>query len=226
MPNIKSLPLFEQPRVKFISKGFNHLTDTDVLALIISSGTKDQSSLELSRSLLAQFNDSLHTMARSSYPELMRVKGVGEATALKITAAFELGRRKSIVKDVNQIKIGSSEDAYMLLRSSMEDLKHEVFKIVLLNRANRVIKVVTLSEGGVAGTVVDAKLVFKSALDHLASSIILCHNHPSGNLDPSEADKQLTKQLTEAGEVLSVKVLDHLIVSYKGYYSFADVGFI
>ncbi len=226
MSNIKSLPSFEQPREKFIRKGFSYLTDTDLLALIISSGRKDQSAIDISRILLSQFNNSLRDMARSSHPELMRVNGIGEVTALKIAASFELGRRKDINNQPEEIKITSSEGAYMLLRPQMEDLTYEVFKIILLNRSNRVIKVIELSKGGVSGTVVDAKLVFKKALDHLASSIILCHNHPSGNLNPSEADKRLTKTLIKAGEVLSLKVIDHLIISYKGYYSFADEGLI
>ena len=226
MPNIKSLPSFEQPRAKFINKGFNHLTDADVLSLIISTGTKELSALELSGVLLAKYDYSLLRMARCSYPELMKIKGIGEATALKIAAAFELGRRKLTNKTVNQVKIKCSQDAYNLVRADMEDLNYEVFKVILLNRSHTVIKVVEMSRGGVAGTVVDAKLIFKTALDHLASSIILVHNHPSGNLEPSESDKQLTKQLTEAGEYLNVKVLDHLIISYKGYYSFADEGIV
>ena len=226
MPNIKSLPSFEQPRAKFIRKGFNHLTDADVLALIISTGTRELSALELSKVLLTTYDYSLQRIARCSYSELMKIKGIGEATALKLTAAFELGRRKLTSKTVNQVKITCSEDAYNLVRADMEDLNYEVFKVILLNRSHTVIKVVEISRGGVAGTVVDAKLIFKTALDHLASSIILVHNHPSGNLEPSEADKQLTKQLTEAGEYLNVKVLDHLIVSYKGHYSFADLRIV
>jgi len=220
MPNIKSLPIFEQPREKFIRKGFNHLTDADVLSLIISTGTKEFSALELSGVLLANYDYSLLRIARCGYPELMKIKGIGEATALKIAAAFELGRRKLTSKQVNQVKITCSEDAYNLVRADMEDLNYEVFKVILLNRSHIVIKVVEMSRGGVAGTVVDAKLIFKAALDHLASSLILVHNHPSGNLEPSEADKHLTEQLTEAGELLNVKVLDHLIVTCTSYYSF------
>jgi len=222
MPNIKSLPLFEQPREKFIRKGFNHLTDADVLALIISTGTRELSALELSKQLLTTYDYSLQRIARCSYSELMKIKGIGEATALKLTAAFELGRRKQTSNQANQVKIKCSEDAYNLVRADMEDLNYEVFKVILLNRSHNVIKVVEMSRGGVAGTVVDPKLIFKTALDHLASSIILVHNHPSGNLEPSDADKQLTKQFTKAGELLNVKVLDHLIVSISGYYSFSD----
>jgi len=221
MPNIKSLPSFEQPRQKFIRKGFNHLSDADVLSLIISTGTKEHSALELSRVLLAKYDYSLLRIARCSYPELMKLNGIGEATAMKIAAAFELGRRKLTSTQDNKVKITFSEDAYNLVRAEMEDLNYEVFKVILLNRSHTVIKVVEMSRGGVAGTVVDAKLIFKTALDHLASSIILVHNHPSGNLAPSDADKQLTRQITDAGDLLNVKVLDHLIVSYKGFYSFS-----
>ena len=222
MSNIKSLPSFEQPRAKFINKGFSHLTDADVLALIISTGTRELSALELSKQLLTTYDYSLQRIARCSYSELMKIKGIGEATALKLTAAFELGRRKQTSNQANQVKIKCSEDAYNLVRGDMEDLNYEVFKVILLNRSHTVIKVVEMSRGGVAGTVVDAKLIFKTALDHLASSIILVHNHPSGNLVPSGADKQLTKQLTEAGELLNIKVIDHLIIALEGYYSFAD----
>ena len=224
MPNIKSLPLFEQPKEKFLRKGFKHLTDIDLLALIISSGNKELNALELARTVLANFNYSLLNVARCSYPELMRVKGIGEATALRIVASFELGRRKQSSNQNNKVKIKCSEEAYNLVRAEMEDLSYEVFKVILLNRSHTVIKVVEMSRGGVAGTIVDPKLIFKTALDHLASSIILVHNHPSGNLDPSEADKQLTRQLTDAGELLNVKVLDHLIINFNGYYSFTDNG--
>ena len=222
MPNIKSLPSFEQPREKFIKLGYKGLTDAELLALIINSGTGDLSALELSRWLLSQYDYSLRNMARTSYTELMRVKGIGQAKALSIVAAFERGRRKSTCPEHKKFKIKCSQDAYELVKGDMEDLNYEVFKVILLNRSHNVIKVVEMSRGGVAGTVVDPKLIFKTALDHLASSIILVHNHPSGNLEPSDADKQLTKQFTKAGELLNVKVLDHLIVSISGYYSFSD----
>jgi DNA repair protein RadC len=226
MPSIKSLPTFEQPREKFIRKGFNHLTDADVLSLIISTGTKELSALELSGVLLAKYDYSLLRMARCSYPELMKIKGIGEATALKITAAFELGRRKLTNKTVNQVKITCSEDAYNLVRADMEDLNYEVFKVILLNRSHNVIKVVELSRGGVAGTVVDPKIIFKTALDHLASNIILCHNHPSGSLNPSKQDIDITRKIGDAGKQLEIQVLDHVIVSTRGYFSFADDGLL
>jgi DNA repair protein RadC len=226
MSNIKSLPSFEQPREKFIRKGSVSLSDAELLALIICSGNRELSALELSEWLLSKYNYSLKELARCTYPELMKIRGIGEAKALSIVAAFELGRRKSTSIGNQKIKIKCSEDAYNLVRAGMEDLNYEVFKVILLNRSHTVIKVVEMSRGGVAGTIVDPKLIFKTALDHLATSIILVHNHPSGNLDPSDADKQLTRQLTEAGELLNVKVLDHLIVSYTGFYSFADIGFL
>ena len=217
MPNLKSLPLFEQPKEKFLSKGVNHLTDSDLLALIISSGNKELNALELARAVLANFNYSLLNVARCSYPELMRVKGIGQTTALRIVSAFELGRRKLSSDHTNKVKIKCSEDAYNLVRADIEDLNYEVFKVILLNRSHTVIKVVEISRGGVAFTIVDPKLIFKTALDHLACSIILVHNHPSGNLEPSEADKELTKQINDAGEILDIKVLDHLIVSFNGF---------
>ena len=222
MNKIKSLPIVEQPREKFISKGFESLSDAELLSLLVNAGTKQYNALELSKLLLKEHNYSLQILSSLSYLDIKKIPGIGQAKALSIAAAFELGRRKNSIQIPTGRKITSSEDAYLLLRSGMEDLKHEVFKVVLLNRNNIVIKIETISIGGVSRTVVDPKLVFKTALDHVASCIILAHNHPSGNLVPSSEDKRITKQLKEAGDLLSINVLDHLIISYKGYYSFAD----
>jgi DNA repair protein RadC len=174
--------------------------------------------------LLQDYNNDVSAVAKLGVKELSTFKGVGPAKAISVIAALELGRRMKANTAESKPKITCSEDSYAILSASMEDLHTEVFKVILLNRNNRVIKISTISEGGVAGTVVDPKVIFKDAIDNLASAIILSHNHPSGNLKPSQADINITKKLVEAGSFLEIRVLDHVIISELGYYSFADEG--
>ena len=216
----------DQPREKMILKGKSSLSEAELIAIIIGTGTGGSSAVDLAKILLSLYSNDLNTLGRSTIQALMKVKGIGSAKAVKISAALELGRRKQLTQVKHKPKITCSEDAYQCLFAIMEDLNHEVFKILILNRHNQVLKIETISIGGVAGTVVDPKVIFKKALDFQASSIILSHNHPSGNLKPSQADISLTQKLVQAGKAIEINILDHLIISDKGYFSFLDEGII
>lgn len=214
----------DRPREKLVLKGKASLSNAEILAILLGSGSRNSSAVDLAKIILSHYKNNLHDLGKVGVEELKKFKGIGEAKAIIIIAALELGRRRQ-VKDINaKPKIISSQDAYECVHSLMSDLDHEVFKIILLNRSNCILKVETISVGGVSGTVVDPKIVFKKALSIQASSIILVHNHPSGNLQPSKADLSITKKISNAGEVLDIKVLDHLIISEMGYFSFADEG--
>jgi DNA repair protein RadC len=214
----------DRPREKLILKGRSSLTNAEILAIIIGSGSRTMTAVDLSKHILGEYNNDLHELGKSSVKNLKQFNGIGEAKAISIVAALELGRRRQLTNIVDKPKVASSKDAYECIQGTMADLDHEVFKIILLNRANRVLKIEVISVGGVSGTVVDPKVIFKKALAVQASSIILAHNHPSGNLRPSQADLSVTKRLVKAGESLDIKVIDHLIVAEGGFYSFADEG--
>jgi DNA repair protein RadC len=221
---IKNWAEDDRPREKMLLKGKNALSDAELLALLLGSGSRNESAVDVAKGILREVSDNLIELSRLGVPELMKVKGIGKAKALIIIAAMELGRRRNEAEVMVKQKITSSRDAFEILRGSISDLPHEEFWIILLNKANRVIRKVIISEGGISGTVVDPKKVFKIAIDNHASSIILGHNHPSGNLQPSEADHKITKKIREAGIMLDVAVLDHLIIGDDRYYSFADEG--
>jgi DNA repair protein RadC len=214
----------DQPREKLLKKGKNALSDAELLAILIRTGSKQESALDLAKRMLATANNNLQELGKYSIEEFMNFHGVKMAKAVTIAAALELGRRRQLadIKDRPQIK--SSRDAYEVIAAKLMDLPHEEFWILLLNRSNCVVHREQISLGGTAGTVVDAKIVFKKAIQGQASGIILVHNHPSGSLVPSQADISITKKLKVAGETLDIAVLDHLIISEKGYYSFADEG--
>jgi len=214
----------DQPREKMLLKGKSSLSDAELIAILIGSGTGGTSAVELAKQILAHYKNDLNILGRVSIKDLMKFKGIGEAKSITILAALEIGRRRQLTPVKEKPKITSSQDAYNCLFSEMEDLNYEVFKILLLNRNNRVTRIETISTGGVAGTVVDPKVIFKKALDEQASSIILSHNHPSGNLKPSQQDIQVTKKLVSAGKSLEINILDHLIISENGYFSFLDEG--
>ncbi|MDH5598023.1 MAG: DNA repair protein RadC [Cyclobacteriaceae bacterium] len=216
----------DRPREKLLLKGKHILTDAELLAIIIGSGTKKQSAVELAKHILLDFENDLNALARQNVKELMRFKGIGEARAINIVAAFELSRRRSPEGVTEDRFIRSSKDIFELYKSQFMDLAHEEFWVVLLNRRNKVLKQQFISSGGVAGTVVDPKIIFKHALSELATSIILIHNHPSGNKKASHEDIRITKKLHQAGELMEVKVLDHIIFAGNDYYSFADEGLI
>jgi DNA repair protein RadC len=223
---IKTWAEEDRPREKLLLKGKQALTDAELIAIIIGSGNLEDSAVELSKKILAHIANDLNELAKLSVKDLIKFKGIGEAKAISIVAALELGRRRRESEGMKREKITSSKDIVEIFQPLLGDLKHEEFWVLLLNRANKIISKKQISAGGVSGTVVDAKIVFKFALEEVASSIILCHNHPSGNTQPSEADIKLTKKLKEAGTFLEINVLDHIIITEKEYYSFADEGIL
>jgi len=216
----------DRPREKLMLKGRAALSDAELIAILIGSGTRELSAVDLSKLILQSVGNNLNELAKLSINDLMKFKGVGDAKAISIAAALELGRRRKESDVLKKAKVTSSSDAYHAIRPYLMDLSHEQFWVLLLNRANEVIRPFQVSIGGVAGTVADPKIIFKSAIEYLASAIILVHNHPSGNLTPSQADKDLTKKVKEAGRLLDIPILDHLIFGDNGYYSFADQGIL
>lgn len=216
----------DRPREKLLLKGRASLSDAELIAILIGSGTRDKSAVDVGKIILHSVNHNLHELAKLSVADLKKFEGIGEAKALSIVSALELGRRRKASEPAKQEKILSSEDVYRIMQPYLLDQPLEQFWIVLLNRANVVIRTHCISQGGVSGTVADPKPIFKEALEKLASSIVLVHNHPSGNLSPSEADRHLTRKLKEAGKHLDLPVLDHIIFTNHGYYSFADQGIL
>jgi DNA repair protein RadC len=214
----------DRPREKLIEKGTASLTDAELLAILISSGTKDKSAVDLGRELLGIANNNLNTLGKLTIGDLKKLHGIGPARAVIIAAALELGRRRKLseVPGVPQIKC--SKDVADIFQPLLSDLQHEEFWILFLNRSNKVINRMKLSQGGISGTVTDVRMVMKKAIEYLASGIIVCHNHPSGNLSPSESDSKVTQKIKEAGNLMDIQLLDHLIISDKDYYSFADNG--
>jgi DNA repair protein RadC len=224
--NIKSWSPEDRPREKLLLKGTSALSDAELIAILLGSGTTTLSAVDLAKKILQGVNYNLHDLARVTVKDLMKVKGIGEAKAITIVAALELGRRRKESDPEEKPRITSSKDAYDIIKAHLLDLPHEEFWVLLLNRANRVTRKHQISQGGVAGTVADPKIIFKYALDDLASGIIIAHNHPSGNLKASQADIDLTRKLKEGGKLLEIQVLDHLIIAGQKYFSFADEGII
>lgn len=216
----------DQPREKLMLKGKTALSDAELIAILIGSGSRNESAVELSKRILASAGNSLNALGKQSLQQLMAFKGIGEAKAINIAAAMELGRRRREEAGVDLKKITSSRAVFEIMHPLIGELPHEEFWILYLNNSNKVIYKSQLSKGGMTGTVVDVRLVFKTALEQGATGIILVHNHPSGALTASEPDKQVTRQLKSAGQALSVNVLDHVIVTEKGYMSFADDGLL
>lgn len=216
----------DRPREKLLLKGRHSLSHAELLAILLGSGTRERSAVDLAKALLQSANDNLSDLARMSLGDMLKIKGIGKVRAVTILAALELGRRRDSAESPVREKITSSQDAYRILKNLLGDRPYEEFWIILLNRANRVIRSCNISEGGISGTVVDPRKIFKLGLEHHASSLILGHNHPSGALQPSEADIRITKKIKESGEMLEIAVLDHLIIGDSGYYSFADEGCI
>ncbi|MCE7054398.1 DNA repair protein RadC [Algoriphagus sp. AGSA1] len=219
---ISQLAEEDRPREKLLLRGKSALTDAELIAILIGSGTPSVSAVDLSKHILAGVNYDLRTLAKMSIQDLKKFKGIGEAKAITIIAAMELARRRKDSEPVTRPRITCSQDIYDLMRPELLDEQIEHFFLILLNRGNQVIRKHLVSQGGTSGTVVDPKIVFKIALEHLAQSIILVHNHPSGNLGPSEQDKRLTHRLVKIGHELDLPVLDHVIFADVGYFSFAD----
>lgn len=220
--SIKSWNEDDRPREKLLLKGRAALSDAELIAILIGSGSRDESAVSLSQRILASANNNLSELGKLSIQDLMQFKGIGEAKAITIAAALELGRRRRGEEALQKKKITSSLSVFELIQPIIGDLAHEEFWIVYLNNSNKVLQTSQLSKGGITGTVVDIRLAFKNAIQLGAVAVILAHNHPSGALKPSQADIQLTKKLKTAGESLDIKVLDHLIVTEKTYFSFAD----
>lgn len=220
--SIKNWNEDDRPREKLLLKGRTALSDAELIAILIGSGSRNESAVSLSQRILASVSNNLSELGRLSIPELMEFRGIGEAKAICIAAAMELGRRRRTGEALERKKITSSNSVFEYVQPIIGELPHEEFWILYLNNSNKIIKSAQLSKGGITGTVVDVRLAFKDALQLGAVGIILAHNHPSGTLKPSQADIQLTKKLKTAGDSLDIKVLDHLIITEKAYFSFAD----
>ena len=219
---IRSWAEDDRPREKLLLKGRAALSDAELIAILIGSGSADETAVGLSKRILSSLENKLSQLAKLSVRDLTQFKGIGEAKAISIIAALELGRRRKNTEPDKRVKITDSQTAFEVVYSNLGDLNHEEFWVIFLNRANEVLGKENISKGGVSGTVVDPKVVFKQAVQFPASAIILAHNHPSGNLEPSSADHQLTKKLKEAGKALDIPVLDHLIIGERDYFSFVD----
>lgn len=224
--SIKQWAEDDRPREKLISKGKAALSDSELLAILISTGTKSDTALDLAQKILVLAENNLNELGKLTTRDLQKVKGIGQAKAITITAALELGRRRKETGAIQRNIIQSSKDAYAFFEPALADIKQEEFWVLLLNRSNKVLSAKRISEGGVAGTVADPKIIFRYALEELASTIILCHNHPSGSVKPSQADISLTKKMKEAGHLLEIVVADHIIVGDRSYFSFADEGLL
>ena len=216
----------DRPREKLLLNGRRHLTDAELIAILIGSGSRDESAVDLSKRILASCKNDLNVLGKVSVQDLSKFRGIGEAKAISIVAALELGRRRKEVDGGEMTKITSSRDVFNALYPVFSDLNHEEFWILILNRANHITGKHLISKGGMTGTVADPKIVFKLALEHNAVNIVLAHNHPSGNLKPSHEDIHLTKKLAEAGKMLDLYVVDHVIFANRLFYSFADEGLI
>lgn len=216
----------DKPREKLMLKGKAALSDAELIAILIGSGSRNESAVDLSKRILASVDNNLTTLGKLSLQQLMQFKGIGEAKAITIAAAMELGRRRREEEGPDLKQITSSRTAFQVMHPIIGELLHEEFWVVFLNNSNKIVYKSQLSKGGITGTVVDVRIVYKTALEHNAVAIILAHNHPSGTLKPSEQDKQITQQLKAAGHALDIKVLDHLIITEKGYFSFVDEGIL
>lgn len=224
--SIKNWSQDDQPREKLRDKGKASLSDAELVAILIGSGSRDESAVDLCKRILASVDHNLNALGKLSIKQLMDFKGIGEAKAITIAAALELGRRRRLEDALHQDKISSSRSVFDIMQPVLGELPHEEFWILYLNNSNKVIQKNQLSKGGITGTLVDVRLVLKNALEVGATALILCHNHPSGTLKPSEADKAVTSKLKSAAKSLDIKVLDHLIITEKAYFSFADEDLI
>lgn len=222
--SIKNWSDDDKPREKLVQKGKAILSDAELIAILIGSGSRNESAVELSKRILASANNNLNDLGKLSIKQLKEFRGIGEAKAVTIAAALEIGRRRRGEEAQKITKIQSSISVFELLQPIMGELEHEEFWIVYLNNSNKVLHYAQLSKGGITGTLVDVRLVMKQALELGAVALILAHNHPSGTLKPSTADRQITQKLKMAAQALDIKVLDHLIITQKEYFSFADEG--
>ena len=216
----------DRPREKLLTKSPKGLSNSELLAILIGNGTRNKTAVDLAREMLQLAKNNLNELAKLSVKELMRIKGIGEAKSITIAAALELGRRRQTTGLLQKPVITNSTDVATYLQALLKDYRQEVFAVVFLNRANKINHFEIVSEGGITGTVADPRIILRKALEENAVSLILCHNHPSGNLKPSIADQELTLKIKEAARYFDIKVMDHVIVSDEGYFSFADEGMI
>lgn len=224
--SIKHWAKDDRPREKLLLNGAENLSNSELLAILIHNGSREKSAVDLAKEVLKLGKDNLSELGRLSIKDLMKIKGIGEAKAITIAAALELGRRRQSANPLQKTIISTSRDIADYLQTRLKDYRHEVFAVLFLNRANKINHFEIISEGGITGTVADPRIILRKALEADAVNIILCHNHPSGSLKPSRADEQLTSKIREAARLLDIAVIDHIIVSETGYYSFADEGLL
>ncbi len=222
--SIKNWSEDDRPREKMAKHGAEGLSNSELLAIIINNGSKDKSAVDLAKEILQLGQNNLDELGKLSIKDLQKIKGIGIAKAISISAALEIGRRRTAGDMLTRVQVRSSKEIAIYLRSILKDYQHEVFAVVFLNQANKIKSFKIISKGGITGTVADPRIILKQALDEGATSIVLSHNHPSGNLLPSNADKDLTQKIKMAASYFDIKVLDHIIVSDEGHYSFADAG--
>lgn len=223
---IKNWSYDDRPREKLIAKGASALSNSELLGLLIINGYKEKSAIDLAREVLLLGNDNLDELGKLSIKQLQKIKGIGTAKAISIAAALELGRRRESTIIYKRTVVRSSHDIAAFLKANLKDLSNEVFVVIFLNKSNKIINHKTISYGGLTGTVADPRIILRAALEENATGIVLCHNHPSGNLRPSVSDQVLTHKIKEGAALIDIKVIDHLIVSNEGYYSFADDGLL
>lgn len=224
--SIKFLAEDDRPREKFLSKGKNSLSDSELLAIIMGSGNREETAVELARKILASVDNNWHQLSLLSIKDLMKFKGVGEVKAISIATALEIGRRRSNQEVMEKPTISSSNSAYQVLKNHLSDLRTEEFWAIFLNQSNKILHVSQLTQGGISQSIVDVRILFKTALDNFSTGIIIAHNHPSGNLKPSREDIDITQKVKEAGNLLNIQLLDHLIITQNSYFSFSDDGLL
>lgn len=224
--SIKFLAEDDRPREKFLMKGKNALSDAELLAIIMGSGNRQESAVDLARRILNTVENNWHQLSKLSVKDLMKFNGVGEAKAISIASALEIGRRRAAQEVPERKKMTCSKDVFEFLKPYLGDLQTEEFWAVLVNQNNRILHFSQLTTGGISSSIVDVRILFKTALEHFATAVFVAHNHPSGNLKPSQDDIRITKQIAEGGNFLNIKLLDHLILNQTSYYSFADEGLL
>lgn len=223
--NIKELAEEDRPREKMLLKGVVSLSDAELLGILIASGNKDETAVELAQRILHSVSNNLNTLGKLAIKDLIKnFKGIGEAKAITIAAALELGRRRKLAEPDAQLQISSSHNVYDIMHPILADLQHEEVWLLILNKANRVMRKIQLSKGGISDSVVDIRMIMKEAIDNLAVNIILCHNHPSGNTAPSPNDDDTTFRLRKAGQIMGIALLDHIIIADQSFYSYLDEG--
>ena len=224
--SIKNWAVDDRPREKLLSKGAAALSDSELLAILINNGHKERSAVEIAKEILRLGNNNLNELGKLSLKDFQEIKGIGEAKAITIASALEFGRRRQATSALEKTVIRMSSDIAEYMRAIIKDFTYEVFGVMYLNKANKINHFEIVSRGGITGTVADPRIILKRALERDATSIVLCHNHPSGNLKPSRADEELTHKIKEAAKYLDIRVMDHIIVSDEGYFSFADEGIL